>query len=65
MTKHEPDKQEVLALLDIIDGGAAPLESKLTAIKRIEYILGRPLLNTKEFKKLRDEYTKGAKDGSK
>lgn len=65
MTKHEADKEEVLALLDIIDGNDAPTESKVLALKRLEYILGRPILNTKGFKLVRDEYTKGAKDGSK
>ncbi len=61
MVKTIADKEEVLALLDIVDGDSAPIESKILALERLEYILGRPLLNTKEFKKLRDEYTKGEK----
>jgi hypothetical protein len=62
MTKHEPDKAEVLGLLEIIDGDGAPLGSKLLAIRRLEYILGRPILNTKEFKRIRDEFTTGVKE---
>ncbi len=64
MKKPEADKAEVLALLDIIDGDA-PSESKVLAIKRLEHILDRPILNTKQFRGIRDEYEKGAKDGSK
>jgi hypothetical protein len=30
----------------------------MLALKRLEYILGKPILNTKEFKRLRDEFTK-------
>jgi hypothetical protein len=65
MVKVLADKAEVLGLLEIIDGDSAPLDSKLLAIKRLEYILGRPILNTKEFKRIRDEFTTGVKDGSK
>ena len=62
MVRLLPDKQEVLALLDIIDGDTAPLDSKISAIKRLEYILGRPILNTKEFKRIKDEFTTGAEE---
>ncbi len=65
MVKVIADKTEILALLDIIDGGEAPLDSRLKAIKRLEFILDRDILNTKEFKRIRDEYAKGDKDGSK
>jgi len=57
MKKPEASKEEVLALLDIIDGGVAPLDSRLKAIKRLEYILGRDILNTKEFRRIRDEWS--------
>jgi hypothetical protein len=65
MKKPPADRAEVLALLDIIDGGEAPLESRLKAIKRLEFILDRDILNTKEFKRIRDEYAKGDKNESK
>ncbi len=65
MVKVMADKAEVLALLDIIDGGEAPLDSRLKAIKRLEYILGRDILNTRDFKRIRDEYAKGGKDEGK
>jgi hypothetical protein len=65
MVKILADKAEVLGLLEIIDGDSAPLDSKLLAIKRLEYILGRDITGTKEFRKIRDEFTKGVEDGSK
>jgi hypothetical protein len=34
----------------------------MLALKRLEYILGKPILNTKEFKRLRDEFTSGEKE---
>jgi hypothetical protein len=58
MVKVIADKAEVLALLDIIDVGEAPLDSRLKAIKRLEYILGRDILNTKDFKRIKDEFSK-------
>lgn len=64
MTKHEPDRQEVIMLIDLIEAPYAPVESKLKAIKRLEYITGRDIPGTKEFRRIRDEYTKPVVDKS-
>lgn len=65
MIKHEADRQEVIMLIDLIEAPYAPVESKLKAIKRLEHITGRDIPGTKEFRRVREEYVKGEKDGSK
>ena len=63
MKRPDADKAEVLALLDIIDGDA-PSDSKVLAIKRLEHILDRPILNTKQFRGIRDEFANGSQNRS-
>lgn len=62
MVEHIVDRQEVLMLIDLVEAPFAPVESKLRAIKRLEYVLGRDIPGTKSFRKIRDEYLKGDKD---
>jgi hypothetical protein len=52
-----------LMLIDLIEAPTVPVESKLKAVKRLEYITGRDIPNTKAFRILRDEFING--DGKK
>jgi hypothetical protein len=56
---HIVDRQEVLMLIDLIEAPFVPVESKLKAVKRLEYITGRDIPGTKMFRKIRDEYLSG------
>jgi hypothetical protein len=62
MVKVIVDRQEVIMLIDLIEAPFAPVDSKMKAIKRLEYILGRDIPGTKEFRKIRDEFTKPVDD---
>lgn len=53
---HVVDRQEVLMLIDLIEAPFVPVESKLKAIKRLEYITGMDIPGTRAFRKIRDMY---------
>jgi hypothetical protein len=56
---HIVDRQEVLMLIDLIEAPFVPVESKLKAVKRLEYITGRDIPGTKMFRRIRDAYLSG------
>jgi hypothetical protein len=56
---HIVDRQEVLMLIDLIEAPFVPVESKLKAVKRLEYITGIDIPGTKMFRKIRDAYLSG------
>jgi hypothetical protein len=57
--KHLVDREEVLQLIAMVENPEMDVDTKLKAIKRLEYITGRPLPGTKAFRKIRDEYLSG------
>ena len=59
MVKHVVDRQEVFMLIDMIEGQFVHPDSKLRAVKRLEYITGIDIPGTKMFRKIRDEYLTG------
>ena len=59
MVKHIVDRQEVFMLIDMVEAPFVPVESKLRAVKRLEYITGIDIPGTKMFRKIRDAYLSG------
>jgi hypothetical protein len=59
MVKHIVDRQEVFMLIDMIEGPFVHPDSKLRAVKRLEYITGIDIPGTKMFRKIRDAYLSG------
>ena len=56
---HVVDREEVLMLIDMIEGQFVRPDSKLRAVKRLEYITGIDIPGTKMFRKIRDAYLSG------
>ena len=56
---HVVDREEVLMLIDMIEGPFVQPDSKLRAVKRLEHITGIDIPGTKIFRKIRDAYLSG------